>query len=55
MLHLAGDVIGSATELQTSFVVAGHDRSAPVAASVGLIHVTLHWRIPTHYAGALYR
>jgi pimeloyl-ACP methyl ester carboxylesterase len=37
MLHLAGDVIGIAAALgHTSFVVAGHDRSSPVAASVGL-------------------
>jgi hypothetical protein len=36
MLHLAGDVIGIAAGFgQTSFVVAGHDRSAPVAARVG--------------------
>lgn len=42
MLHLVGDVIGIAAALgQTSFVVVGHDRSSPVAASAGLFRPDL--------------
>jgi hypothetical protein len=56
MLHLARDVIGIAPGLgQARFVVAGHDRSSPGAASVGRFRPDMVHGCRSHYTGGFQR